>query len=59
MDIAVEIGGTFIDVVARDDVHEWVTKVPSVPGDLAPFRPAKIDSNTAIGENHGALGSTV
>lgn len=35
MDIAVDIGGTFTDVVGRDGVHEWVAKVPSVPGDLA------------------------
>ena len=35
MDIAVDIGGTFTDVVGRDGAGEWATKVPSVPGDLA------------------------
>ena len=35
MDIAVDIGGTFTDVVGRDGGREWVLKVPSVPGDLA------------------------
>ena len=48
MDIAVDIGGTFTDVVGRDGAQEWVTKVPSVPGDLASGVVAGIEALLAV-----------
>lgn len=35
MQIAVDIGGTFTDLVGWDDGQSWAAKVPSVPGNLS------------------------
>ena len=35
MEVAVDIGGTFTDVVGRDGADSWAAKVPSRPGDFA------------------------